>query len=192
MKTKFDYVISACNMMGIGTKHYYETPEKKTALLNALNEMMQIVNKSLSEKLTSIDSSVSVLFNAFTESDLYDKTRHMAAELVYADSGGLQIITAGREITEDLKDKVYEVQSKADRAMCFDIIPLDSTTPKELRGTTERSNTGNKIFRNQDHAEAGRLTGLNILRQCEIFAKNGSAAKVLVIVQGNQYQDMVL
>ena len=180
-------------MLGVNTKHYYETEEKSAAFSAGLQEMMDIVNTSLKSKLKNVDSSVSVLFNAFTEGDhteIYEKTNNMGADLLYADSGGLQIVTAGKEITEPLKDKVYTVQCKADRGMCFDVIPLESVSL--FRSKTERSKINNKLFISENHREAGRLTGGNILRQCEIFEQNNASTKVLVIVQGNRYDDMLM
>jgi hypothetical protein len=191
-KVKFDYVISAINMMNVHRKHYYESPEKVAIYKQTLKDLVSVVNNTLTSELTHIDNGISILFNAFTEGnalECYDQIGRLSADLVYADSGGLQIVTAGKSITAELKDQVYNIQSGADRAMCFDVIALDSVST--VRTKTERSNVSNKIFGSSRHLESGAATGRNILRQCEIFDRNDSNAKVMVIVQGNRADDMV-
>lgn len=192
-KVKFDYVISAINMMNVHRKHYYETPEKIAIYKQSLEELVALTNERLRNELKDIDNGISILFNAFTEGnalECYDKIGRLSADLVYADSGGLQMVTAGKTITPKLKDDIYKIQAGSDRAMCFDVIPLESVST--VRSKTERSNVSNKIFISERHRESGILTGGNILRQCEIFDKNGSDAKVMVIVQGNRADDMVM
>lgn len=137
-------------------------------------------------------SIISGLYNAFTE-NVYGKKiqnrRKMGLSNIYADSGGLQIITAGKTITPELKRKVYETQTLADFGFCFDTIPLERVTP--VRTKSERSNTSNKLFRVENLVSSAEQTGKDILEQLTYFETSGSHTKGFVIVQGNNPDDMV-
>jgi hypothetical protein len=73
--------------------------------------------------------------------------------------------------------------------MCFDVIPLESLS--DTRTRNERSNVGNKVFNEANHVESGRLTGLNIKEQIKTFREHGAKTKVIMIIQGNDSDDMV-
>jgi hypothetical protein len=77
----------------------------------------------------------------------------------------------------------------ADYAMCFDVIPLSSVSLTRTRN--ERSNVGNKIFHSEQHQQAAFATGDNIKSQASFFRTVGAKTKVVIIVQGNDVQDMV-
>lgn len=192
MRKQFDYVASACNMMGINTKHYYENKEKAKTFIDGFKACVARCNNELLKR--GLDNhSISILFNAFTEKEtvgLYGRADNFGAKYLYGDSGGLQIVTAGRQITSELKTEVYNTQTACDFGMCFDIIPLE--TLSLVRSKTERSNPKNKLFIASKHKESGRLTGKNVREQCEVFAKKNAKTKAIIIVQGNNYDDMLL
>lgn len=57
----------------------------------------------------------SVLSNAYTEekeADMIRSNNNFGHDWLYTDSGGLQVLTQGLEITDTVKDKVYAVQAK--------------------------------------------------------------------------------
>ena len=189
-KKQLDYVISAVGMMGVFTPDHeaFWYPEYKKATLS----LMESLNKRIAETCHNTKPLVSTLFNAYTEKnhvDEFKRLENLGSASVYADSGGLQIVTAGKSITNDIKNQIYKTQMYADYAMCFDVIPLSSVSLTRTRN--ERSNVGNKIFHSEQHQQAAFATGDNIKSQASFFRTVGAKTKVIIIVQGNDVQDMV-
>jgi len=189
-KKQLDYVISAVGMMGVFTPDHeaFWYPEYKKATLS----LMKSLNKRVAETCHNTKPLVSTLFNAYTEKnhvDEFKRLENLGSASVYADSGGLQIVTAGKSITNDIKNQIYKTQTYADYAMCFDVIPLSSVSLTRTRN--ERSNVGNKIFHSEQHQQAAFATGDNIKSQASFFRTVGAKTKVVIIVQGNDVQDMV-
>jgi hypothetical protein len=111
------------------------------------NILAEQLNKSIAQRCLNTNSDVSVLYNAYTEKQHleYLKTyKNLGARYIYSDSGGLQIVTAGKEINDEIKQQIYETQAYADYAMCFDVISLGSVSKTRTRN--ERSNVKNKIL----------------------------------------------
>lgn len=190
-KLNLEYVISACGMMGVFTNHTYDNHHAllKTSLL----ELMKCVNDSIESKAKNTNPTIAALFNAYTESaftDRFASLDNLGAKKLYADSGGLQIVTAGKPITPQIKQEIYKTQTYADYAMCFDEIALGSFSVTRTRN--ERSNVGNKIFKSSLHAEKGSETGRNIKEQIEAFKSLGAKTKVIPIIQGNNSDDMMV
>jgi len=192
-KVGLEYVVSAIGMAGVLNNKFIKSPYFNTHIVPAVNATVDTVKRDVKAFAQHTDPTVTMLFNAYTEGKfiehITDYNRfHMDA--VYADSGGLQMVTAGKTVTTEMKKKIYEVQTHSDYAMCFDVIPLESVSL--TRSRNERSNVGNKIFDQSRHQESGRLTGLNIKAQIEHFKEKGAKTKVIIIVQGNIPEDMVL
>lgn len=189
MPIHFDYVMSAIGMTGL--TRYINKPEIDVISEYVKTLTQAFVTDMLQAKHTK--STFSVLYNAFTEKDFtrgLEKYNNLHSDAVYADSGGLQMVTAGKTITDDIKDKIYDNQCYSNYAMCFDVIPLVSMSV--LRTRNERSNTGNKVFFAANLKDSAIATGKNIQRQCRVFAEKNAKTKVIVIVQGNTAEDMVL
>ena len=189
-KKQLDYVISAVGMMGVFTPDHeaFWYPEYKKATLS----LMESLNKRIAETCHNTKPLVSTLFNAYTEKnhvDEFKRLENLGSASVYADSGGLQIVTAGKTKTNDIKNQIYATQTYADYAMCFDEIPLSSVSLKRTRN--ERSNVGNKVFHSINHQQAAFETGDNIRSQASFFRQVGAKTKVIIIVQGNDVDDMV-
>lgn len=130
---------------------------------------------------------ISLLYNAYTEKrpgrwcgEHYRDLVHS----IHADSGGLQMVTLGRTITEELKEEVYANQAQySDVAMCFDVIPV-----RTLDGArSERLDLSNRRFDRADLERCARETGKNLKRQIEFFLEKGTTAKPMLITQGNDY-----
>jgi len=130
---------------------------------------------------------ISLLYNAYTEKrpgkwcgSHYRNLVHN----IHADSGGLQMITLGRTITNELKEEVYANQAEnSDIAMCFDVIPV-----RTLAGArSERLDLSNRRFDRSDLERCARETGKNLKRQIEFFLEKGTTAKPMLIAQGNDY-----
>jgi hypothetical protein len=189
-KKQLDYVISAVGMMGVFTPDHeaFWYPEYKKMTLS----LMESLNKRIAETCHNTKPLVSTLYNAYTEKnhvDEFKRLENLGSASVYADSGGLQIVTAGKTITTDIKNQIYKTQTYADYAMCFDVIPLSSVSLTRTRN--ERSNVGNKIFHSEKHRDAAFATGDNVKAQASFFRTVGAKTKVIIIVQGNDIQDMV-
>lgn len=130
---------------------------------------------------------VSLLYNAYVEKrqgEWMGEHYRSRVHSIHADSGGLQMVTLGRTITEELKESVYESQSRnSDIAMCFDVIPV-----RTLDGArSERLDLSNRRFDRTQLEGAARATGKNLRRQIDFFDEKGSAAKPMLITQGNDY-----
>lgn len=190
-KLNLEYVISACGMMGVFTNHVYDN--HRDLLRQSLLELMQGVNESIKKKTKNTNPTIAALFNGYTEASFTERFKeldNLGAAKLYADSGGLQIVTAGKSITTQIKQDIYKTQTAADYAMCFDEIALGSFSVTRTRN--ERSNVGNKIFKSSLHAEKGSETGRNIKEQIEAFKSLGAKTKVIPIIQGNNSDDMMV
>jgi len=102
---------------------------------------------------------------------------------IYADSGGLQVVTLGMEITDDFKLEVYRNQAEsAHRGMSFDEIPLQFSGSKSTR-----LDLSNRWFDRDNFEAMARKTGQNVEEQINVFRELGSKCKPVVIIQGNDY-----
>lgn len=125
----------------------------------------------------------SVLFNAYVEPRDGDSWRdHFSHDdlKIYADSGGLQMITLGREVTEEIKDKIYNTQARSsDYAMIFDEIPAIKLSDKTLK------NSSSRLFDADSFEECAIKTAKNVIHQIDVFDSLGVSTKPLLILQGN-------
>lgn len=127
----------------------------------------------------------SILYNAYQEAPYGDKLKVYlpAIKNLHADSGGLQIVTQGKTITEEIKKEVYVNQAKyANVGMCFDEIPI--VLPS---GKSDRNDVANRYFDFENYEAMATKTGQNIATQVETFAKHDSKCKAFAILQGNCY-----
>jgi len=187
---KLDYVISACGMMGVFTPDH-EAPWYPLYQRATLS-LMRTLKQQIAASCHNTNPLVSTLYNAYTEKnhvEEFKRLSNLGSDSVYADSGGLQIVTAGKSITEEIKKEIYKTQAYSDYAMCFDVIALESIAKTRTRN--ERSNIGNKIFKADKHIESAHATGDNIKAQTTYFRNTNAKTKVVIIVQGNNSQDMV-
>ena len=190
-KKHFDYVISATSRIRLYDLRVFETHYK--IVKDPAVRLMDITKEKIKKSCKNTDPYISVLYNGFVEAEYpkyYKALDNLGADFVYADSGGLQIITLGKQVTPEIKKKIYGDQCYADYAMCFDEIPLERTT--QVRSASERVITHNKVFNQDRHRESGRLTGQNIKEQIDFFRKNNAKTKVIIIVQGNIASDMIM
>lgn len=155
--------------------------------------------------------NLDLMFNAYHEDKMMDeylsKYNYFGATW-YADSGGLQMVTLGKEITEEAKDKIYEMQAKhSDYAMCFDEMPIKLHPNKSLttewnkkgrpgkgqldvqdlwgRDSSSRTDLSYRSYIAAWNEAKARQTGRNVKRQIEVIRKNNSKTKVFLICQGN-------
>jgi hypothetical protein len=130
---------------------------------------------------------ISLLYNAYTEKrpgEWMGEHYRPLVHSIHADSGGLQMVTLGRTITNELKEEVYDSQARnSDIAMCFDVIPVRTLDS----GRSERLDLSNRRFDRTDLERCARETGRNLRRQIDFFDEKGSNARPMLITQGNDY-----
>lgn len=127
-----------------------------------------------------------MLFNGWAEKRVGEVLTQQYADIlkeIHADSGGLQVITRGVNLTNQIKEDVYHTQAKySDVAMCFDEIPV-----KTVGNSSSRNDTSNRFYCPSELEAKARETGRNVARQIEIFIEEKTKAKPCLIIQGNDY-----
>ena len=130
---------------------------------------------------------ISLLYNAYTEKrpgEWMGEHYRPLVHSIHADSGGLQMITLGRTITNELKEEVYDSQARnSDIAMCFDVIPVRTLDA----GRSDRLDLNNRRFDRTDLERCARETGRNLRRQIDFFDEKSSKSRPMLITQGNDY-----
>ena len=219
----FDYVFSAPAYLRLMPSKFEQNNQDQYALLaEVVSEGIQKLRKDVERPSERVHLKISVLFNAYTETAFDSWLRKWGLfgfENLYADSGGLQVVTTGKVADEKLKSQVYVTQSTSEFAMCFDEIPcqnmavekklfsdkehkIESAYKKRhandpdlkdgaLNTKSNRSMTQNKFFFPERAEACARKTAQNIREQIETFARLNSDTKVFYIIQGNDVDDMV-
>ncbi len=169
-----------------------ENIDDHNLLVEIITEGVKRLSEDANKRLKSSKFNIDVLFNAYTEKDVGNFIKDNGSfgfGKLYADSGGLQIVTAGMTIDDSLKSNIYATQSIADYAMCFDEIPC--ITVSSSGGKGNRAQTTNKLYIPSRKLETALKTANNIKEQIEILSGYNDKTNVHYIVQGNTYQDMV-
>jgi hypothetical protein len=127
----------------------------------------------------------SVLSNAYTEekeADMIRSNDNFGHDWLYTDSGGLQVLTQGLEITDEVKDKVYAVQAKySDYAMSFDEMPL-MVVPENATGSVN-GDVG-QVYVDELIKPTAKLSAKHIQRQIDTFQKLKADTKILPVLHG--------
>lgn len=171
----FEYVLSGPSYSRITYPEFTSDPdliEWTHGVLNKLN--------------TATEHKFSFLYNAWTEKDFGESLKEYkkSTNALYADSGGLQIVTRGLAATTDIKRDVYKNQMQyADFGMSFDEIPVSIDGDKSTR-----LDTSNRYFDKAKFEFCARETGRNIDKQIETFLEGKSDTKPIAIIQGNCYE----
>ncbi len=147
-------------------------------------ESIAFVNRCLQAIQDKHNHYISFLFNGYTEERLGECMNSLVGSSlynIYADSGGLQMVTRGHKSTKELKDAVYKVQAKLSTvALSFDEIPLVLT-----EGRSNFHDTKSRYFDKSQLEAKARLSGKNLREQVEYFRSVKSKSKPLLIMQGN-------
>jgi len=134
------------------------------------------------------DIDIGVLYNAFSEKSDAPEFNAICRPLgikQYADSGGLQVMSIGAEITPEIKKEIFHTQmDNCDYAMSFDEIPVGSTQEGEgLRQMDTR------FFIDEWFKTKAIESGKNIVEQIKVFKKDPtSKAKILFIIQSRNFK----
>jgi len=172
---KLEYVVSGTSYMRLTNPKIINDPENVYTVNKLMKDIVQDKNSH----------DFSMLYNACTESGFGEKFQVYkdSCKYIHADSGGLQVVTQGKQLTDELKDKVYENQAKwADIGMCFDEIPVTLVGDR-----SDRNDVKGRFFNRDGFEECASITGRNIKRQFEIFDQHNSKCRPFVILQGNDF-----
>lgn len=190
-KIKLDYVFSGTSMMRLlHAKKYDDKPEYLEQRYNIMKRGVEFITQHLNETSNMFSITNSVLYNAYVEpghGKFYNE-RDIGFSNLYADSGGLQVITQGKSLTDQLKTEIYNNQDLSDVSFCFDEIPVERKNESTVSGGNgERSNVSAKQFNYSRFKDCAKKTAENVLNQLNSLQKS----QVSYIVQGNTINDMV-
>ena len=179
------------NYVGSGMAHTRlanNSAEKDPITIDVVRHVAQSIQNKNNHK-------ISVLFNAFTEKKLaetFDVFFNGTMQDVFSDSGGLQVITLGKVITDELKSMVYALQGKmSDKAMCFDEIPVTTYNNSKQIGQSTKIISEKRYDKNL-FVPCLEKTKSNLVEQINYFLEHNSRAKVLPILQGNTIDEYLL
>ena len=170
---RLDYVVSGTSYMRLSNPRI-ATNDTTVEIVKML------INKLVQDKH---NHKFSMLYNGHTEAGFGERFQAYRESIndIHVDSGGLQIITQGMTITDELKKEVYRNQAKwGDVGMCFDEIPVVLTGDR-----SDRNDVKGRFFDKENYEEKARQTGQNIKQQLEIFDEEKSECKPFHILQGN-------
>lgn len=175
---KLEYVISGTSLTRLPTSNFAGNPK-----------LVEAAKKAFKLDYNEDDiSKVSMLYNAFTEKNFLpnlEKADFYGSDWM-VDSGGLQIMSQGKTLTNELKQNIYQTQSDSNSlSMSFDEMPL---IVKEGIADT-RTDLSTKKFIASMIDEKATESGKNLLQQLRVFEKNNSSSKAMIIVQGNKIDD---
>jgi len=129
--------------------------------------------------------NVSTLFNAYQEEGdgrSIKEHNNFGYDKVYSDSGGLQVLTAGKTINDEVKEKVYTVQAKySDYAMTFDEMPI--MIAKDLGKKSKIGDYG-QVFVDELVEQNAELSAKHIQKQIDMFESLNASTKILPIIHG--------
>lgn len=158
------------------------------------SKMIEDYIKTMKEKCAGVmgveNFGISLLYNGYVEPEHgvhFRKFNTFGFDYLYSDSGGLQVVTTRKKLDDALKGQIYNSQSVADFAFCFDKIPCEEQAPVK----NSRSDNSTKYFYPDRIEECAIATAKDINAQINKFKELDSDAKVFYIVQGNTIKDMV-
>lgn len=147
--------------------------------------------KKLSHYLKEADGvnnhRFSLLYNAYVEQSFTKSFAHYRDSYykTHADSGGLQIITQGAAVTDEVKRKIYQNQARySDIAMSFDEIPLIT-----VGGKSGRRDMNTRFFDVDGYKDKALQSARNLNEQIKVFKEEKSEAKPMLIIHGNNFEN---
>lgn len=171
---KYEYVVS-------GPSH--SLTARAPSLINPNKDVFLGYLKTFKSELLKLgEYDFSILYNGYNEYDLGVFLHSIFGECAkfYSDSGGLQMITLGHSITEELKHKVYLNQAKCgDYAMSFDEIPV-----KLLAEKSSRSGMSSRVVDTENFDNYAIESAKNLKAQIKTFKECNTKSRPFMIIQG--------
>lgn len=171
---KIEYIASGTSYLRLNAPRNQQQDDHREFLNSAMASVSQKTNHDFG-----------LLYNAFVETGFGKAFKLFTGyKSIHADSGGLQIVTQGKTVSDAMKQTIYTNQGTyADLSMSFDEIPVG------MAGTRSgRNDTANRWFKSEDLEHYARLSGKNIKAQIETFVNLKSNSKPIFIAQGNCYE----
>lgn len=172
-----DYVMSGCSYGRMIHTYFPNYPKN----LEYLKKWIDVIRE---------ESKFSFLYNAYSENK-FPKTFE-ALEIdkmldsIYSDSGGLQMVTQQKSITEKAKDKIYMNQGQhSNFAMSFDEVPVKTTYKSSLVNSLD-----SRYFDRDILKECAIKSSENFKRQIDTFIDMKSNTLPIFIIHGQTMEDM--
>lgn len=184
---KLTIVFSAPSMIRLINLPFFKDDAFRNLAVDCISECIEKVRADVKE-IMGVDIGIDILYNAFTEPDngkFLRDNRLFGFDRLHADSGGLQVLTLGKEMNRDLMNTVYENQSYADIAMAFDEIPARD------HKTNNRASIATRMYHPDLAEQCALTTAKNIGAQAEYFNTHNATANVMFITQGNSGADVI-
>ena len=165
----------------------YHLSHKEPHLLSEAVKMFETNLKFVLDKFKNNKLIFSGLYNAFTEDKAVDRLRTVIDykgtnglhEFSYADSGGLQIVTTGAVIDDEMRRKIYLHQAKnSNFAFSFDKIP-SFRNPDKTRTYVE-----------EWVVPYGKKSGHYLQEQIDIFKTLKTKTKIIPIIHGYNHSQI--
>ena len=172
MKNKLEYIASGVSFTRITQKEVFAHPPTHTFI----NSAFDVLNSHYKSH------TFSLLYNAFSESSFGEILANYKDHIneIMVDSGGLQMVTCGENITSELKTKVYKNQGEfGTTALSFDEIPVI------VKGESSRNDYTSRFFDEDNFDDYAKATGKNVATQIQTFLDMKSNTKPIFIAQGN-------
>jgi len=171
-----NYIVSGCSFSRITFNEAYSEEEVLSFIKHCFSSLQ---NAGENHKF-------SLLFNAWVEKNFGPILANYADSVaeIMSDSGGLQIVTQGKTVTEDIKKEVYKVQGTySDTCLSFDDIPISFSGE-----SSGRNDVSNRWFDTTRFEDCAKASGRNVRDQIRTFIDMESKSKPVFIVQGNDYE----
>lgn len=187
-KKTYSFVASGANYIRIHKNSWMEREEEaysafKTTLAAALSRIKGECERIVPE----YNFKIGLLYNGFTE-DKYGewfRQNEMGFDAIYADSGGLQLLTRGLEVNDETRQRIYQSQAMASHAMSFDDIPAIAH-----HRASSKTSTKSKVFYPELAKECAIKSAQYVKEQCQFMNEHNADAGVFYITQGNNYNDV--
>lgn len=189
-KLKIDYVFSGTSMLKLTPQKRHECEVYRKNRYLILKDCVKHINANLNDRLKYLHIDFSILYNAYLEPKFgvdYSTNDKVGFNKLYADSGGLQVITQGKTLNDEIKNGIYSSQDLSDICFCFDEIPVEKINENEEYSSGNRASVSSKLFNQKRLDECAKKTAENVLEQLEKI-KN---SKISYIIQGNTHKEMV-
>lgn len=178
-------------MNGIELQYVAGSIVSTFSLLNSNKELQQFNIDDFQKVLTYTESKlkgyfdIATLANAYTEqkvAKLINENNNFGHDDMYSDSGGLQVISKGAMITDELRETIYNVQAKYSKyAMNFDEMPL-KIVGDEVQGIGK--NGGEIVYIDELISINGKLTAEHTQKQIDTFNELDVETKILPVLHG--------
>lgn len=191
MAKKLNLTLSAPNYLRLYNSVWLqEHPVQDKQITDVITKGLDRIRNRCREIIGDDKLKISILFNGFLEykhGDYLNSRDRFGFDNLFVDSGGLQVVTTGKKLTDELKREIYEHQKHGDFGFCFDEIPLGLKVESDEE-SKHRSQTSGKLFFPDNFEACAIKTAQNVLEQTKAF--EGTNTKAFYIVQGNTTEEM--